>query len=860
MTASADPSRLRPAGDHQAVPVQNPSPAVVLAGVALFAACAALLGWLPVPQRLQLEGAGATQVSVGLLIAGAMLAADAFELVLPLGGRTIRLTCAEVPLLLGLLLLPAGEVVGIRYGIGLVLVVLGLSPRWDLSWLAVRRVAESTAAAAVLALAPGAPGTLGGWGAAVLGAVAAVMVRLALDLARFRQASARRFDVESPDLVHGFPAQVGAGVAAASFAFVVLASASHAGPDGVVVLRSSFGGPVVICTSYLLVSNAVMWLQLRRSRRVGAFHAFLLDAGAVSTSGQLEMLVATHGEQLFDGADVTFLPLGSSAEEAALGTRPAVVLGATTTDTAGRRALAVGHRSHMVLATVPGPSGPLGTLAAATRGDATVPVSMRTTTLASAFAHEVGRVLADVRRWEHLRADARRDGLTGCLNRSGLLERIAVEVATEVPAAVLLLDLDRFRAVNDTLGTPVGDRLLTMVGSRLIAAAPPEAAVARLAGDEFVVLLPAADAPTAQRLAQRLVTEVQRSFTIDGLGMDVSCAVGISMTPDHARTAEALLRQASLAVAGAKALKHPWRMYDITLDHSSQRRLALVGELARALELGQLVVWYQPQIAFADNSVVGVEALVRWDHPERGIVPPDEFIGVAEGSGLIAAVTSFVLATSLAQIRAWSDSGLDLTLSVNVSMRGLHDPNFPKQVETALRTAGVPASQLLLEITESSVMTQPEHTLPVLSKLAAMGVRLSVDDFGTGYSSLAYLRRFPIHEVKIDKSFVLSMSTDDNDAAIVRAVIDLAGSLGLQVVAEGVEDEITRGRLSDLRCDIGQGYLFTRPLPPDRLGAWFSARTVATTPVGSGRVVRIVPPLAVAAAVGTLPGTRPQAV
>ncbi|MET7544897.1 bifunctional diguanylate cyclase/phosphodiesterase [Streptomyces sp. NBC_01724] len=421
-----------------------------------------------------------------------------------------------------------------------------------------------------------------------------------------------------------------------------------------------------------------------------------------------------------------------------------------------------------------------------------------------------------------------RDPLTGLPNRQWLLERTwtALEDAETIGArsALVLIDLDRFRAVNDTLGHLAGDRLLLQIAERLRLALPRGAEAARLGGDEFAVLLPTADSTTsAQRVARHLVAELSSPLDLDGLTLVLEASAGVAVYPEHALDAEGLLRRADVAMYQAKRDRTGVEVYESKRDSNTPDRLGLLGDLRRALDAGEVELHYQPKVRF-DGQVAGLEALVRWVHPERGRVPPDEFIAIAESSGLMPHLTEYVLETALAQVARWRAQGLFVPVAVNVSPRDVHTPGFAGGVAARLARHGVPAGSLQLEITEHVLLEDPQRAADTLAGLTGHGVKMSLDDFGTGYSSLVHLRRLPVSELKIDRSFVARLAVDNEDAEIVRCTIDLAHSLGLLVVAEGVEDDETWERLRDLRCDAVQGWLVAAAMPPQETTAWLRAR------------------------------------
>ncbi|MFE4969227.1 putative bifunctional diguanylate cyclase/phosphodiesterase [Streptomyces sp. NPDC056660] len=421
-----------------------------------------------------------------------------------------------------------------------------------------------------------------------------------------------------------------------------------------------------------------------------------------------------------------------------------------------------------------------------------------------------------------------RDPLTGLPNRQWLLERIwtALDDAERIGAraALMLIDLDRFRSVNDTLGHLAGDRLLLQIADRLRAALPRGAEAARLGGDEFAVLLPVADSTTsATRIARGLVTALSSPLDLDGLTLVLEASAGVAVFPDHALDAEGLLRRADVAMYQAKRDRTGVEVYESKRDSNTPDRLGLLGDLRRALDAHEVQLHYQPKVRF-DGQVAGLEALVRWVHPERGKVPPDEFIAIAESSGLMPHLTEYVLETALAQVARWRAQGLRVPVAVNVSPRDVHTPGFAGSVAARLARHGVPAGALQLEITEHVLLEDPQRAADTLAGLTGHGVKMSLDDFGTGYSSLVHLRRLPVSELKIDRSFVARLAVDNEDAEIVRCTVDLAHSLGLLVVAEGVEDDETWERLRDLGCDAVQGWLVAAAMPPEEMTAWLLAR------------------------------------
>ena len=412
-----------------------------------------------------------------------------------------------------------------------------------------------------------------------------------------------------------------------------------------------------------------------------------------------------------------------------------------------------------------------------------------------------------------------RDNLTSLPDRTALRTRLQRLFHNEPDArvALLVLDLDQFKEVNDTLGHAQGDELLRTVAARLSEVAMDGDLVCRLGGDEFALLLVQEGPERAQLVAADLETAIAHPIVLDGVHIQAGVSIGAAYSPEHGNDADLLLQRADVAMYQAKSAGESYRRYDPLDDRFTVRRLKLLGELPRAINEGELCVHYQPKIDLRSSSVIGVEALVRWNHPEHGMVAPDEFIELAEVSGLVKELTRQVLEQSIAQLRAWDDQGIHLTVAVNLSVRNFTDADLPIWVEQCLERGEIEPGRLMLEITESEVMDDVVLALGVLGRLSALGVRSSIDDFGTGYSSLSYLRQLPIDEIKIDRSFVGTMAVNQSDTVIVRSIIELGHNLDLDVVAEGVEDEWTLDSLRSLGCDQAQGYYFSRPVPPEEI-------------------------------------------
>jgi diguanylate cyclase (GGDEF)-like protein len=417
------------------------------------------------------------------------------------------------------------------------------------------------------------------------------------------------------------------------------------------------------------------------------------------------------------------------------------------------------------------------------------------------------------------------DDLTGLPNRALFYRRLRelIEAGPEDRIAVLLLDVDHFKDINDTLGHHQGDRVLKEVSARLLGAVRLTDTVARLGGDEFGILVPHLPRGAGRHKAEQVLEALTRPVVLDGMDIDLQASVGVALFPEHALDVDSLVQKADVAMYQAKAAAgSDYKVYTPERDPHSTERLELTGELRRAIKDGELVLHYQPKIDLQSRKVTGVEALVRWRHPKRGLLSPESFLPLAERSGLMKALTGEVLKMALRQSRTWRDAGIELTMAVNVSADDLLDLRFPEDVETRLAERGVVARWLELEITEHTILADPERARAVLTQLHAMGVRLAVDDFGSGYSSLMYLKELPVDAVKIDRSFIRDMAVKTDDEIIVRAIVDLARNLNLEVVAEGVEDEATWNRLNELGCELAQGYYLSPPLAEKELVLWLS--------------------------------------
>jgi diguanylate cyclase (GGDEF)-like protein len=428
-----------------------------------------------------------------------------------------------------------------------------------------------------------------------------------------------------------------------------------------------------------------------------------------------------------------------------------------------------------------------------------------------------------------LEYQARHDNLTNLPNRSLFLERLETDLQASrehnEPLSLFVMDLDHFKEVNDTLGHHVGDRLLQEVGRRLVSVLGRTDMVARLGGDEFAVLLPGADPERSRAVCLKIIAAMDKPIKVENLCLRAAFSIGVALCPEHGQDANLLMRYADVAMYEAKRKHKGYSFYTSDHDDHSISRLGLSGELRDAIIDNQLTLEYQPMVDVKSGHIFCAEALVRWRHPEYGMLPPEEFIPSAEQTGVIRPLTLWVIEKALEQLAAWERNGIDLRISINLSVRSLQDRKLPGQVQKLIDRYRIDPKRVILEITESAIMSDPLSARRVMRRLSNMGFHLSIDDFGTGYSSLAYLKQLPVDEIKIDKSFVTRMDQDENDAVIVRATIDLAHNLGLKVVAEGVENTDVWNLLEMLGCDVIQGYYIRKPLTAVDLTKWIQSKT-----------------------------------
>jgi len=466
--------------------------------------------------------------------------------------------------------------------------------------------------------------------------------------------------------------------------------------------------------------------------------------------------------------------------------------------------------------------------------------------LIETLAAHTGVAVENSRLVDRLQYDANHDALTGLANRRRMLEALDEAMSgrgSREVVAVLFFDVVALREVNDSLGHNAGDKVLVEVAKRLRGLAPQGALVARVGDDEFAIELRTASAEAAATVADTLRAGLRDPMVIDALTIDVDTYVGVAVHPEHGTEPEELLQRAHVATHVAKS-RGIVQVFNASLQSRAVRRVGLAADLRTALAGGEIEVYFQPKVALTDRRLVGVECLARWEHPVHGQVAPPDFVAVAEHTGQLTRLNAVVLREGIRRARQWADAGRPLAVAVNLSPRTLGDADLPLQISELLEQHGVPADRLILEITEDEGLLAGGRALPTLERLRDLGVRLSVDDFGAGRSSFADLSRLPVQEVKIDRTFVQGMATSPSDLAIVRSVVDMARNFGLDVVAEGVESELTLGLLEDMRCGMGQGFLFSRPLPYERFESWLQVQTASDptrAPAGEVRWLRAVP-------------------
>jgi len=467
------------------------------------------------------------------------------------------------------------------------------------------------------------------------------------------------------------------------------------------------------------------------------------------------------------------------------------------------------------------------------RGDYSTAVDIRQHDEIGKLAGAFNRMRTGIaEREEQIRLQATHDSLTGLPNRTLFFDRLSYAIADAKRSAgwigMIMMDLDRFKDINDTLGHHFGDDLLIEIGRRLNHTLRESDTVARLGGDEFAVMFAVTDPRHAEHVAQKIESALESPFVLGGVSIEIAGSMGIAIFPQHAGDAATLMKRADIAMYEAKKNHSSFAIYEPGRDEHSLRRLAILSELRHAVARDELVLHYQPKIDVGTGRAVHAEALVRWNHPVHGKLPPDEFIPLAEQSGNISMITKWVLRRAIADCGEWNASGVELTVAVNLSALDLFDAELPTYISGLLSEVGLPASKLVLELTESAVMRDPSYALRILRDLKHRGITLAIDDYGTGYSSLAHLKRLPVDELKIDKSFVLNLrNAATDDIVIVRSTIELGHNMGLRVIAEGVENAEAWQILKTLGCDMAQGYFVSPPLPANEFRVWIGAAQTA---------------------------------
>jgi diguanylate cyclase (GGDEF)-like protein len=469
------------------------------------------------------------------------------------------------------------------------------------------------------------------------------------------------------------------------------------------------------------------------------------------------------------------------------------------------------------------------------RGDYSIPIDMHRGDEIGILAQGLDHMRAGIaEREQQILKLAYEDSLTQLPNRSQFGERLQREIllaaAEQRTLSIFVMDLDRFKFVNDTLGHSVGDHVLSEVAARLRNLMREGDCVARLGGDEFAVLMLTGEQERSVELARSIITALEQPIDFAGQPLDVGASIGIALYPAHASDAQTLLRNADIAMYVAKRNRSGYTIYDPRYDTSQQEHLSLLGELRRAVEQNELRLYYQPKVTLNSAGIHAAEALIRWVHPVRGLVPPGLFIPFAEHTGYIKMLTRWVLSEAIRQCGVWLRQQMHIEISVNLSARDLMTRDLPELISGLLAEHQVPAGMICLEITESGFMEDPAHAQRVLDRLSAIGLRLSIDDYGTGYSSLSYIMKLPVNELKIDRAFVSNMSEDADMMTIVRSTIELGHNLGLKVVAEGIEDSKAYALLRGLGCDFAQGYYISPPMPAEALPDWLNGSVTMRRP------------------------------
>jgi len=762
-------------------------------------------------------------------------------------GNTTLFSLSEVPLLLGLVFAaPAVLVLSRLIGEALVLGVVRRQSPLKLTFNTATAAASAAVAVTLYRPLLGSHPAVGGvgWaaGAAALAAAAFVAqeaVTIVIRLSGQRRGHSAGFDLLRFNLLLGasiglafvvldaawwntweiLPLVIVGGLIVIAYRAYLKLTQRFGALEQLYHFSRSLGGPYMdpAGTAWAILERVQSVMRARRAELV------LVDAWPLARS------LAVDGDNRSDVLRIT-LSEASCVTQAISDGRASLLQRATerTGSIADLDPVLGRYRDALVVPLLSGDQA-IGALVAIDRQEELDPFDDDDLRLFEALAAHAGTTMERARLVEELRLEAdsksyqaTHDSLTGLPNRALFLERATAALAETGRAAVALLDLDRFKEVNDTLGHSTGDRLVCEVAECLVRAARGRATVARIGGDEFALIVPDIIGPEeAIGIVRDLEEALSRPMDLDGITLAVRASAGVSLSPEHGDNIALLLQRADIAMYLAKERRSGIELYSPSQDQNMERKLVLGGQLAQALRRGEeLYVVYQPIARLPSGQLIGAEALARWNHPELGQVPADEFIAIAEQMGLIGEITEFVLTTACAEAAKWRETGLPLGLAVNLSGRDLSDQHLVEKVAARLAANKLPPGSLTLEVTETEVMADIGEASGVLSELGRLGVRIAVDDFGSGYSSLAYLHRLPLNELKIDRSFVSNLAHDESNAIIVRSSIAMAHSLGLSVVAEGAEDELTCSLLADAGCDAVQGYYFSRPLGASAMREW----------------------------------------